>query len=54
MSYQAIYDKAESLIKADICIKFCDETEPLYLETDACGIGLGAALLQTRDGTACP
>ena len=31
-----------------------DKTQPLYLETDASGIGLGAALLQTRSGTNCP
>ena len=35
-------------------MKFYDESKPLYLEMDASGIGLGAALLQTRDGTTCP
>ena len=30
-----------------------NETKPLYLDTDASGIGLSAALLQTRDGTSC-
>ena len=35
-------------------MKFYDETKPLYLETDASRIGLGAALLQTRDGMTCP
>ena len=35
-------------------MKFYDETKPLYLETDASRIGLGAGLLQTRDDTACP
>ena len=49
-SYQTIYDKAKLIIKADACMKFYDENEPLYLETDASGVGLGAALLQMRDG----
>ena len=31
-----------------------DKTKPLYLETDASRIGLGATLLQTRECTACP
>ena len=53
-SYQAMYDKTKSLIKADMCMKFYDETKPLYLETDASGIELGTALLQPRDGTTCP
>ena len=34
-------------------MKFYDETKPLYLEKDTSGIGCGAALLQTRDGTSC-
>ena len=35
-------------------MEFHDETKPLYLKTDVSEIGLGAALLQTRDGTTCP
>ena len=35
-------------------MKFDDETLPLYLETDASEIRLGAALLQTRSSTSCP
>ena len=34
-------------------MKFYDDTKPLYLETDASGIGLGAALLLICEGTAC-
>ena len=54
MSYQALYNKAKSLIKGDTCMKFYDETKPLYLETDASWIGIGTTLLQTRDDTTCP
>ena len=34
-------------------MKFYDETQPLYLEIDVSVVGLGAALLQTRNGTSC-
>ena len=34
-------------------MKFYDNNKPLYLKTDAPGIGLGAALLQLRDNTTC-
>ena len=53
-SYQTLYDKAKLLIKDNVCMKFYDETKPLYLETDASGIGLGTTLLQTRDGMTWP
>ena len=53
-SYQDIHDKTKTLIKANACMKFYDETKHLYLKTDASGIGLIATLLQTRDSTSCP
>ena len=34
-------------------MKFYDDTKPLYIKTDASGIGLRAALLQLRDNTVC-
>ena len=52
-SDQQLCDKAKSLIKVEVCMKFYDDTKPLYLETDASGVGLGAALLQLCDDTAC-
>ena len=36
-----------------MCMKFYDDTKPLYLKTDASGVGLGAALLQMWEGTTC-
>ena len=53
-TYQKLFDKAESIIKEDVCMQFYDKTQPLYLETDTSGVRLGAALLQTRYGTSCP
>ena len=53
-SYQQLFDKAKSLIKVKMCMKFYDDTKPLYLETNASGISLGAALLQLRNNTNCP
>ena len=53
-SYQQLFDKAKSLIKVKMCMKFYDDTKLLYLETDASGISLGAALLQVRDNMNCP
>ena len=34
-------------------MKLYDNTKLLYLETDASGVSLGAALLQLHDDTAC-
>ena len=52
-SYQVLFNKAKSLPKVDMCMKFYDNTKPLYLETDASIVGLGAAQLQMHEGTAC-
>ena len=52
-TYQKLFDKAKSIITEDTGIKFCDETQLLYLETDVSGIRLRATLLQTRSGTNC-
>ena len=43
--------QSKSLIKVEMCMKFYDDTKPLYIETDASGISLEAALLQLRDNT---
>ena len=34
-------------------MKFSDKTNPLSIEMDASGVGLGVALLQTRNNTSC-
>ena len=52
-SYQQLFTKAKSLIKVEICMKFYDDTKPLYLETDASGVGLGATLLKLHDIAMC-
>ena len=48
-----MFDKAKEIIKADACMKFLDVTKLLYIETYMSGVGLGAALLQTRSNTSC-
>ena len=52
--YQKLFDKAKLIITEDVCMKFYDETQPLYQETYTSGIGLRTALLQTRSGRSCP
>ena len=49
--YQSLFNKAKLLIKSYMCMKFYNDTKPLYLETDASGVGIGEALLQTWEGT---
>ena len=45
-SYQSLFSRAKLLIKPDMCMNLYDDTKPLYLKTDASGVGLVAALLQ--------
>ena len=52
-TYQKMFNKAKSILKEDEYIKFYDEMKPLYIETDASGVGLRAALLQTRSYISC-
>ena len=51
--YQQLFDNAKSVIKADVYMKFFNNSKPHYLDTDASGIGLEAALLQLCDNTVC-
>ena len=40
-----MFEKAKAIIK-DVCMKFYNETKPLYIERDASGVGLRVVLLQ--------
>ena len=51
--YQNMFDKERAIIK-DACMKYYDEIKLLYIETNVSGVGLEAALLQTRSNTSCP
>ena len=46
MPYTKNVPEVKAIIKVDTCMKFYDE-KTSYIETDASGVGLGAALLQT-------
>ena len=48
-----IFHKVKLITNEDACMKFYDETKPLYIEMDASGVRLGAALLQPRSSTSC-
>ena len=50
---QSLFNKAKLLIKSVMCMKYYNDTKPLYLETDASRGGLGAEMLQTWEGTTC-
>ena len=47
------FDRTKNIIKLDTGIRFYNMFEPLYPETDAYGIGLGAGLLQVTIGINC-
>ena len=51
--YQDLYERTKKVIMKDTCVNFYDEARLLCLETDALGIGLGAGLLQVRNGMNC-
>ena len=40
--YQDLYDTAQKIVKKDACMKLYNASRPLYLETDASGVSLGA------------
>ena len=52
-SYQQLFNKAKSLIKAEVCMEFYDDTKLLYLETNVSRVSLRAALLQLCNNTTC-
>ena len=49
-----LFNKAILIIKEYTGMKFYEEMKPLYMETDAFRVRLGAAVLHTREGTSCP
>ena len=51
--YQDLYEKAKTIVKRDIGMKFYNAARSLYLETDTSRIGIGAGLLLVRDGMNC-
>ena len=45
-----LYDRAKAIIKKDATVEFYNEKEQMYLEIDGSSVGLGANLVQVRDG----
>ena len=45
--HQDLYDRAKETVK-NACMKYCNASGPLYLETDGSDFGLGARLLQVK------
>ena len=52
--YWDLYDKVKKIIKKYAFMKLHDASRPLYLGTDASGVGLDAGFLQVREGLICP
>ena len=53
-SKDVLYNIAKSTMKIGPCLRFYNEKESLYLETEASGVNQGAGLLQVREGINCP
>ena len=49
--YQDLYDRMKKIVKNDTYMTFYYAYGPMYLETIASGISLGARLLQVREKT---
>ena len=47
-AYQKMFNKAKAIITEDACMKFYDETKPLYIEMDASGVGLGSCFTTNK------
>ena len=54
MMYQKLYKEVRAIIKDNVCMNFYNEKEPIYLETDAKGVRVGAGLLQGRNSLQFP
>ena len=52
-TYDELYNNTKALVKKGTCMKFYNERQALYLETDMSGVGLGASLLQVRESMNC-
>ena len=52
VTYQTMFEEAKAIIKEGTCMRFYDETKPLYMETDV-WVWLRTILLKTRDNMSC-
>ena len=44
-TYDEVFNKAKTFIKKDVSMNVINKTEPLYIEIDIFGVGLGAGVL---------